>query len=267
MYEVGEWWSRRRLPRKPMAQKPWPVQMGSMALLPEHVYSRNQSLAAHPMLHPTAYAHHPSAYTTAHGAFGAHAMAMAHHHPAAQAHAMAYQQAAMYAMHAQHPGLQALAGQPLPARIVGAHPREGWRGAHHVLRRAAALPQPHVGHGEPHALLHEISSQSLHRYRAYHWADKADPAELDAWAQRTAASAERLTAALLALIGNGGGNVSPAVADIAASLTALKAQLPVGAEEGNEPDSLAALRSQLDALAAEVAAKAQQPAPEPEPEP
>jgi hypothetical protein len=204
-----------------MAQKPWPVQMGSFALLPEHRYSLQMASLA------------------------------AHHHPVAHGHA-AYHPA----LHAQHPALLHAAygyHHNGPARVVGAHPHEGWRGAQHVMRRAAQLPQPHVGHGGPHALLNEISGQALHRYRAHHWVDKVDPSEIDARCAATLASAQRLATAVLALCESGGGNVAPVMADIAGSLALLQAQLPTDDTGGGELEAIAALRAQLDALEKQVA--------------
>jgi hypothetical protein len=197
------------------------AQMGSFALLPEHRYSLQMASLA------------------------------AHHHPVAHGHA-AYHPA----LHAQHPALLHAAygyHHNGPARVVGAHPHEGWRGAQHVMRRAAQLPQPHVGHGGPHALLNEISGQALHRYRAHHWVDKVDPSEIDARCAATLASAQRLATAVLALCESGGGNVAPVMADIAGSLALLQAQLPTDDTGGGELEAIAALRAQLDALEKQVA--------------
>lgn len=197
-----------------MAQKPWPVQMGSMALLPEHICSMQSSLgydwplgqaASSYLTAPTM--HYPTGHRTTLGRVGLH-----------------------------------------PTRVVGAHPHEGWRGAHHVMRRARHLPQPHVGSGGPHALMNAISSQALHRYRACHWTNKADPAEIDARCTATLASAQRLTAALLALLQQPDSNAS-LVAGIAASLAQLQEHLT--SESTGTDDSLSAieqLQAQLDSV-------------------
>lgn len=198
-----------------MAQKPWPTQLGSMALLPEHMYSLQASLGnpASSYMYPTP----PYIQTT-------------------------------------HPGLHGYGHAAVrPAmRVVGAHPHEGWRGAHHVVQRARQLPQPHVGPGGPHALLNEISGQALHRYRACHWENKADPAEVDERCAATLASAQRLTAALLALCDENGSNAT-LVTDMAASVTQPQEHLP-GVSTGSDCSlgTIVKLQVQLDLLRAQI---------------
>lgn len=116
------------------------------------------------------------------------------------------------------------------------------------------MPQPHVGPGGPHALLNEISGQALHRYRACHsQKPNLDPAEIDAWCVATLASAQRLTAALLALCEDTCCNTS-AVADVAASLEQLKEQLPCSTN-GSESnvDTIEKLQVQLERLHTQIA--------------
>jgi hypothetical protein len=187
-----------------MAQKPWPAQMGAMALLPEQMCSLQASLGYHgPLGHAGPYYTYPTGFYT---------------------------------------------------RVVGAHPHEGWRGAHHLMRRASQLPQPHVGPGGPHALLNEISGQALHRYRACHSrTDAVDSGEIDARCAATLASAQRLTAALLAICAEPGSNAS-FVAGIAETLAQLQQLLP---GESTESDSrvgaIEQLRAQLDSFHAQMA--------------
>ena len=123
-----------------MAQKPWPVQLGSFALLPEYQYAQQ---------------------------------------------------------------LQPVYVGAVPVqrrRSAGwSAPRGGW------LERAARLQQAQAVYGPraaPHALLHTISDQALHRYRAHHWQDKADPEQMAALTARVERSAERLSAAVAQLCGS-----------------------------------------------------------------
>ena len=188
-----------------MAQKPWPAQMGSMALLPEQMLSLQASLGYHwALAHAAPYNCYPTGFYT---------------------------------------------------RVAGAHPHEGWRGAHHVMRRASQLPQPHVGPSGPHALLNEISGQALHRYRACHSkTDAVTPGEIDARCAATLASAQRLTAALLAICAEPGSNAS-LVADIAETLAHLQQLLP-GESPGsdNSVGAIEQLRAQLDSLHTQMTA-------------
>ena len=152
-----------------MAQKPWPVQLGSFALLPEYQYAQQ---------------------------------------------------------------LQPVYVGAVPVqrrRSAGwSAPRGGW------LERAARLQQAQAVYGPraaPHALLHTISDQALHRYRAHHWQDKADPEQMAALTARVERSAERLSAAVAQLCG------SP------------KAD-GEGGEEGGAPSSAAGGTASADAIAA-----------------
>lgn len=206
-----------------MAQKPWPVQLGSMALLPENIYSLQASLGHHM---PPGYAH------------GYGGVASSNY------------LAPSYYPHG-HMGLH-----PTTRRVVGAH-HEGWRGAQHVIQRATHLPQPHIGPGGPHALLNEISGQALHRYRAHHAAkDTVNLAEIDARCAATLASAQRLAAALLVLCGKAGASNASHVTDIIASLERLHEQLRI---EQTQCDSgvggIEQLQTQLHSLHAQMTDK------------
>ena len=161
-----------------MAQKPWPVQLGSFALLPEYQYARAQQ---------------------------------------------------------QQLQLQPVYVGAVPVqrrRSAGwSAPRGGW------LERAARLQQAQAVYGPraaPHALLHTISDQALHRYRAHHWQDKADPEQMAALTARVERSAERLSAAVAQLCG------SPKAGE--------------GGEDGDEgggaPSSAAGGTASADAIAA-----------------
>lgn len=220
--------------------KPWPVQMGSMALLPEQLFSLQASLGHHM---PPGYA--GSGYLTAppghrispgyvpvHGGVAASGYLTAPYYPTGYSTAHGY----MGLHNNTH-------------RVVGAHPHEGWRGAQHVIQRARYLPQPHVGPGGPHTLLNEISQQALHRYRACHArTDTVDPAEIEARCAATLASAQRLTAALLALCGETDATNASRVA-IAASLEQLHEQLRVELKGSDSAvGTIEQLRAQLDLL-------------------
>ena len=215
--------------------KPWPVQMGSMALLPEHLFSLQASLGHHM----------PPGYLVA--PFGQHMPT--HSRVAGSGNLTAPYYPIGHSTEHGHMGVH-----PTTRQVVGAHPHEGWRGAQHVIRRARHLPQPHAGPGGPHALLNEISGQALHRYRACHARkDTVDRAEIDARCAATLASAQRLTAALLTLCGETRVSKTSHVASIAASLEQLQEQLHIESMGSDSSGgTLEPLRAQLASLHAQL---------------